>query len=224
MAAASDAVDRVSPRRPGDHVVLREMWRGRVWYARPAVVVEDGPDLRMFFVPPGVTALVPADDVGTTLRLYTDRWSLRPERRGGTGVLSFAFADAAYAVMRAYTPDGAAPPYYVNLQSPLVPTAIGFDTVEHILDVVIAPDRSSWRWKDEDELAEAVARGIFTADDAATFRAWGERAIAHVVDRRPPFDREWADWRPDPSWTDPELSPDVTAASGNVPHTEEPQA
>ena len=204
------ARDTPSPRQRGDHVVLRELWRGRVWYARPAVVVEDGPDLRMFFVPPGVTALVPVDDDGTPLRLYTDRWSLRRERRSATGVLSFAFPDTAYAVIHAYMPDGTPPPSYVNLQSPLVPTAIGFDTVEHILDVVIAPDRSSWRWKDEDELAEAVARGIFSADDAATFRAWGERAIAHVVDRRTPFDRDWADWRPDPAWTNPELPPDAT--------------
>jgi hypothetical protein len=210
MAAASGALRDAAPRRPGDHVVLRELWRGRVWYVRPAIVVADGPDLRMFFVPPGVTALVPVDDDGTPLRLYTDRWSLRPERRGATGVLSFAFPDTAYAVILAYAREGTAPPYYVNLQSPLVPTSIGFDTIEHVLDVVIAPDRSAWRWKDEDELAEAVARGIFDADDAAAFRAWGERAIAHVVDRRPPFDRDWAGWRPDPSWTAPVLPPEAT--------------
>jgi hypothetical protein len=210
MAAASGPRDHVEPRRPGDHVVLRELWRGRVWYARPAIVVEDTPELRMFFVPPGVTSLLPVDGDGTPLRLYTDRWSLRPERRGANGVLSFAFPDTAYAVILAYAPDGTAPAYYVNLQSPLVPTALGFDTVEHVLDVVIAPDRSSWRWKDEDELAEAVARGIFSADDVATFRAWGERAIAHVVDRRTPFDREWAGWRPDPSWDQPVLPPEAT--------------
>jgi hypothetical protein len=98
----------------------------------------------------------------------------------------------------------------VNLQSPLVSTAIGFDTVEHVLDVVIAADRSSWRWKDEDELDEAVARGIFSAADVSTFRAWGERAVAHVVDRRPPFDRDWSGWRPDPSWTEPVLPSEAT--------------
>ncbi|HSL12065.1 MAG TPA: DUF402 domain-containing protein [Actinomycetota bacterium] len=198
-------------RHPGDHVVLRELWLGRVWYARPAIVVADAPALRMFYVPAGVTALVPVDDAGEALRLYADDWSLAEQRRGDAGVLSFAFPDVAYAVLHAYAPGGGTPAFYVNLQSPLVPSAIGYDTVEHVLDVVIAPDRSSWRWKDEDELAEAVARGIFSADDAATFRMWGERAVAHVRDRRSPFDRDWSDWRPDPSWTEPTLRADATA-------------
>jgi predicted RNA-binding protein associated with RNAse of E/G family len=197
-------------RRPGDHVVLRELWRGRVWYARPAIVVTDRADVRMFFVPAAVTALVPVDDAGSPLRLYADAWSLVPERHGDVGVLSFAFPDAAYAVILAVG-RGGPQGYYVNLQSPLTPTPVGFDTVEHVLDATIAPDRSSWAWKDEDELADAVAHGIFTEDDAATFRAWGERGVAHVMDRRPPFDRDWDEWRPDPSWTDPVLPPNATA-------------
>jgi len=35
--------------------------------------------------------------------------------------------------------------------------------------------------------------------------------VARVLERRAPFDREWADWRPDPSWAEPELPPDATA-------------
>ena len=207
MAAAGGGIPR--HRRPGDHVVLREIWRNRVWYARPAIVVADRNDVRMFYVPPSVTALVPVDDAGSPLRLYADTWSLVPERRGDIGVLSFAFPDLAYAVILTVGP-GATGGFYVNLQSPLAPTPLGYDTEEHILDATIAPDRSSWRWKDEDELAEAVTRGIFTPDEAATFRASGERGIRHVVERRPPFDREWDAWRPDPSWHDPVLPPDAT--------------
>jgi predicted RNA-binding protein associated with RNAse of E/G family len=200
-----------SRRRPGEPVVLRELWRGRVWYARPAIVVADEDEMRMFFVPAGVTALVPVDDRGEPLRLYADRWSLVPERRGGTGVLSFAFPETPYAVILGYDGRGGLLGFYVNLQAPLVPTPLGFDTVEHVLDATIAPDRSSWAWKDEDELAEAVARGIFTDAEARSFRAWGRRAVARVLERRAPFDREWAGWRPDPSWDAPALPPDATA-------------
>ena len=209
-------------RRPGDHVVLREIWRGRVWYARPAIVVEERADLRMFYVPPTVTALVPVDDAGSSLRLYAERWTLVPEERGDVGVLSFAFPDAAYTVILAVGVRGREG-FYVNLQAPLTPTAIGFDTVEHILDARIAPDRSSWSWKDEDELAEAVARGIFTVADAASFRAWGERAVARVLERQPPFDLDWSGWRPDPSWTEPVLPAEATAPP-NLPHPAKPQA
>ncbi len=164
----------------------------------------------MFYVPAAVTALVPVDDAGSPLRLYADEWSLVPERRGDVGVLSFAFPDAAYAVILAVG-RGGPQGYYVNLQSPLMPTPLGFDTVEHVLDATIAPDRSSWAWKDEDELAEAVVRGIFTDAEARSFRAWGRRALARVLERRPPFDREWAGWRPDPSWDAPALPPNATA-------------
>jgi len=98
--------------------------------------------------------------------------------------------------------------YYVNLQTPLVRTDTGFDTVEHILDVRIPPDRSSWAWKDEDELAEAVERGLFTEEDVAWFRYWGERAVEHVLLREPPFDADWSAWQPDAGWPDPVLPAD----------------
>jgi Protein of unknown function (DUF402) len=197
-------------RAPGDHVVLRELWRNRVWYARPAIVVADEADLRMFYVPPRVPSLVPVDDEGSALRLYRDRWSLAEEPRGETRFLSFAFPDTAYAVILGWTPDDVFVGYYLNMQAPLQPSAQGFDTIEHILDAVVEPDRSSWEWKDEDELDEAVAFGMFTEEDAATFRGWGERAVAHVLESRPPFDRDWSGWRPDPAWTEPRLPPDAT--------------
>ena len=209
--APTDMVDRDDGPgrwRPGDHVVLRELWRDRVWYARPAIVVDDLPHLRMFYVPPDVTALVPVGNDRAPLRLYTDDWALVRQRRGAAGVLSFAFPGTPYAViLSSARPFGG---YYVNLQAPLTPTPIGFDTEEHVLDAIVAPDRSSWSWKDEDELTEAVARGLFSANDAMRFRAAGSRAVAHVMERRPPFDRDWDGWEPDPSWTDPRLPPNAT--------------
>ena len=41
--------------------------------------------------------------------------------------------------------------WYVNLQEPIRHTPIGFDTMDHTLDIVIYPDMSEWKWKDEDE-------------------------------------------------------------------------
>ena len=73
------------------------------------------------------------------------------------------------------------------------------------MDVRIPPDRSGWSWKDEDELAEAVGRGLFTAEEADWFHFWGERAVEHVLLREPPFDRDWSDWRPDPAWDGADL-------------------
>ena len=92
----------------------------------------------------------------------------------------------------------------MNFQEPFRRTALGFDTMDNVLDIVIAPD-GSWRWKDEEELAEAVRNGLFTAQEATDFRAWGVKAVDRIVSKSPPFHRDWEGWRPDPDWPMPEL-------------------
>jgi hypothetical protein len=200
------APDPGVPRRaPGDVVALREIWNGRVWYAWPAVVVRDDPNLRMLHVPPYARCRQPVGDDGVALRLPAERWTLEEVERGSTSMLSFAFPDIPYAVILGFDEAGVLLEYYINLERPLTPSPAGFDTVDHLLDVTIAPDRSEWTWKDEDELREAVDRGIFSEEDAEWFRFWGERGVEQVLLHEPPFDREWSGWRPDPSWGDASL-------------------
>ena len=95
--------------------------------------------------------------------------------------------------------------WYVNLEDPLVRTPIGFDYLDQLLDIEIAPDLSGWRWKDEDEFAEAISDGTITPEKADVIRAEGEAVIAALNARRSPFDEPWPQWRPDPSWTLPGL-------------------
>jgi len=204
---SSPVTEELPRREPGDVVAIRELWDGRIWFARPAIVVADEPHLTMLHVPPRVGTKEPVGSDGTPLRIPTKEWRLVDAVRGDTWNLSFAFPGTAYAVILGFEPAGGLREYYVNLQEPLMRSPAGFDTVEHLLDVTIRPDRTRWSWKDEDELAEAVRRGIFTEEDAAWFRFWGERAVEHVLLREPPFDRDWSAWRPDPSWETPELLP-----------------
>lgn len=89
--------------------------------------------------------------------------------------------------------------YYIDLVSPLRRTTIGFDYVEHGLDVVVQPDLSSWSWKDADELEWSVEQGLFTKEERDAMYAEGERAVQRLVNERDRFER-WRDWRPDPSW------------------------
>jgi hypothetical protein len=200
-------VQRFSPRtRPGEPIVLREVWNGRVWAAYPAIAVEDRDDLFVNHVPRGVTIARAVADDGSVLRIPADRWSLERTVWAPWRILAFSFPSERYAVLLFWDdPTDAFFGYYVNVESNLGWTAIGFDYVDHLLDVLISPDRSEWSWKDEDELAEAVSRGIYTDDDARAFREAAERGRRRVVDRMPPFDRDWSDWRPDPSWPLPEL-------------------
>lgn len=95
--------------------------------------------------------------------------------------------------------------WYVNLQTPLRRTGLGFDYTDLVLDAVVSADRTTWRWEDEDELEEALGLGLLTAERAAFLRAEGERAIARLRARRPPYDASWERWRPDPAWPVPRL-------------------
>lgn len=193
--------------QPGDPVVLREVWRDRVWAARPVLVVEDRPDQHMFCVMPGSRWMAPAvPRAETTLALSQGVWALEERVWTGNRILSFAWPGRPHAVLAFW--DAATDQFagwYVNLQDPLRRTHIGFDTMDHVLDVLVSADRSSWHWKDEEEFEEAQRAGIITSERAAAIRAEGERAVERLVSREPPFDREWDDWRPDPSWPVPEL-------------------
>ena len=73
------------------------------------------------------------------------------------------------------------------------------------LDIVISPDLESWRWKDEDHLADAQEAGFISKRRARELRAEGLRVISNMEARRPPFDHPWPEWRPDPTWPIPEL-------------------
>ncbi|HLI51752.1 MAG TPA: DUF402 domain-containing protein [Thermomicrobiaceae bacterium] len=91
--------------------------------------------------------------------------------------------------------------WYINLQAPLRRTRLGFDTLDHVLDVVVAPDLSSWTWKDEDEFTWYQEVGLLTPEEAIAIRAEGERAIEVMNRRESPYCDGWEHWRPDPNLT-----------------------
>jgi hypothetical protein len=205
-------------RQPGEVVALREIWRGRIWSARPAIVVRDTEPERRFFVPAGMSWMCPRRPDGTSLRLPESapgsQWTLAP-CDWDTNALSFAWPDVAHAVLVFWTADWIPRGWYVNLQEPLRPFPAGFDYMDHALDIVVTPNLSSWSWKD-------VAEGIYSDAEARGFRDEGERAIERLLERRTPFDRDWTTWRPDPSWPVPDLpkgwdEPPSEPRSGSTP-------
>jgi protein associated with RNAse G/E len=194
---------------PGDPVALREVWLGRIWAARPAILVEDLPEQQTFFVPANNTWKCAADVDGNWLRLPPEDgapWVLGDRLSSRKSALSFAWPDTAYAVIAYFdAKNGGFLRWYVNLQTPLRRISAGFEYTDHVLDLIVEPDLERWSWKDEEELAEAVARGLFTQELAAGFHEAGERALARLQRREPPFDRDWSTWRPDPAWQKPSL-------------------
>lgn len=184
---------------PGTVVTLREVWRGRTLSVRSVRVVEDvGDRHRAFFLSPGSRFLNDPRDHGE-VRFHDGPWTLEAVVRDRP-VLSFAFPDTPYAVLLSWNEDWRFRGYYVNMQSPLRERDGALEYTDRFLDVRIPPTLDDHEWKDEDELREAVSRGLMTGAQAREVRKAGERAIEHVRRREPPFDVDWSSWRPDPSW------------------------
>jgi hypothetical protein len=181
------------------------MWHGRIWSARPMIVVQDDEDQRILYTPDGIRLMV-AGRAGEILRLPEGPWDLVEQTKTSGPILSFSWPGVGHAILLFFHPGWDVRNWYVNVEESLRPTELGFDTEDRVLDIVVAPDLS-WEWKDEDELEEAVRRGLFTPAQAAEFRAEAERALQRLLNREPPFDRDWTTWRPDPDWRIPVLPP-----------------
>jgi hypothetical protein len=149
----------------------------------------------------------PTDDDGNEMRLPLEDWRLEEGEMNTRNILSFAWPHRPYSVFIAWDPDWNFTGYYINLQTPLERTEFGFDYTDHVLDIEMSPDKSSWTWKDEEELAQMVEEGLFTQEQADDFRAWGETAVEQIRFETP-FDEDWSEWRPGPEWPLPELDED----------------
>jgi hypothetical protein len=95
--------------------------------------------------------------------------------------------------------------WYVNLEAPHVRDDRAVYTSDHVLDLVIAPDRALVR-KDEDELALAVGQGVFDEAMAAAIEEDAAAVEALVASWGPPFSDGWETFRPDPAWPIPRLT------------------
>jgi predicted RNA-binding protein associated with RNAse of E/G family len=185
---------------PGQTIDLVEVWLGRIWEQRTSVVVEDTPELVALWTPPSTDALVAVDADAKPMRMPVGDWHLTPAKTFASGSLGLHVPGQGHSVIVIFDPPPGYSPWYINIESDLERTAAGFEYEEHVLDVLVEADLKTWRWKDEDELVEAVAIGMFTSEQAAEFRAEGERAIEWLLSRRPPYDRDWLSWQPPTEW------------------------
>lgn len=198
--------DDPSPRwQAGDHILLREVHQGRVWAARPAVVVQDTEELVATYLAPGTRWQRPVARDGGRLRAPEDGWRLEEATWHGSRMLYLITPGAAHSIHLWWlAPDWRFGGWYVNLQEPIRRGPLGFDYLDQLLDIVIEPDLS-WRWKDEHEIDEATANGLVTRAWAAAVRREGKRVIARLEGRQSPFSDGWEEWQPDPAWPIPAL-------------------
>ena len=190
------------PWRPGDAIVRRDVWRGRPVVGWSGTVVADDDDLLVLYMPGGGALSAAREFFGAP-----HPWSHK-ERWEGHGVLQLQRPGELHAVWVFWQgPERDLGAWYVNIQEPFRRTAIGFDTQDLELDIVISPN-GTWRWKDDELLDAWVERGRWTAAEVAEIRAEGARVAADLDAGRRWWSDEWATWEPDPAWLVPaELPP-----------------
>lgn len=198
--------------QPGDHIAIRHVFRGRVQNVFPSIVVADTPELIITWIPLGTTVMFGTSDKTAHLstEVLADRsWEMVPREWHTTGVLRLKSPRSMWS-MWVFWHEGMSDlkAWYINIEAPYTRTRFGFDTWDMFLDIVVSPDRKSWRYKDEDEFSDAIAAGLFTDKEAEEIRGTAEKALAVVRANRPPFDSIWARWRPDVLWGIPELPDD----------------
>ncbi len=179
-------------------------------FAQPVTVVRDDADALLVWLPTGTPVLRAARADGRGKR--DDRSTLfTAELVQDRGVhahfhqLRVAPTGRPWSVWVFFTKGtGEFAGWYVNLEKPHVRDERTVYTSDHVLDLVIQPDRAMVR-KDEDELALAVAQGVFDPTAAATIEANATEVEALVADWGPPFCDGWERFRPDPAWPIPRL-------------------
>jgi hypothetical protein len=184
--------------------VFRSIFRQRVQYAVPGWLLEDTPTHVVIATVPGAQML---SMTGTRAEHMRNMATGRERTELGTWQTNRVAWLMPFGVAHAIGhfwdhASGRFLGYYINLQAPLRRSRNGFDSCDHVLDIVVEPD-GKWHWKDEDELAEALRLGIFSETEAHAMRAEGERVIASLPSLLP---TGWEDWLPDPTWSPLTLS------------------
>ena len=190
----------------GDIVIWRSRPDGAVGYTLPAYVLQDDDGAIVLFQPAGTICKKRTGRRGGPRGRNLVDWSGGHEDVvfKGPGVIRFHAPGSRYAVLRNWE-EGKARRWYVNLEEPWVRTPLGFDSLDLVVDIEVSPDLSSWSWKDTDELEWSVTERKLSREQATRALAEGRKVIEAIERRAWPFDGDWHEWTPDPSWPIPAL-------------------
>jgi hypothetical protein len=166
----------------------------------PVRVVQDSSNWTALCLPKQAIALYPHTRDGIPIRIPQDEWVLDGGEWQGGDVLYLVHAGLGYTFTGWWDDDHIFGGWKIDLVEPVRRTPIGFDYMDQLLDIIVSADRLTWYRKDEDELQEAQARAIFTAEQVSDLYQRGERALQMILKNEPPFDRGWETWNPNPAW------------------------
>ena len=188
---------------PGQGIVMREVWRNKVYSICPVRVVQDSAGWTALCLPLQTIALYPHTSQGVPIRIPVDEWVLDGDPWTGGDVLYLVHAGLGHTFSGSWDEEHIFKGWKIDLVEAVRRTPLGFDYMDQLLDIIASADRSRWRWKDQEEVLEAQTRGIFTEEQVRDLYQRGEQAIQTLLEKKPPFDRGWESWTPNPAWRIP---------------------
>jgi hypothetical protein len=221
----TSAADRFEP---GTTATRRDVFGGRIFSAFPHRVVSDTATTLAMALWPGVVGLAPASWIealrtgdGTARdqlmpQLARGDWQTGPWTWQRTTRLSLLYPDRYFSVHLMFDPGGALNCWYVNFEVPYTRTAIGVDTFDLAVDLIVDPTDLSYRWKDEDEYAQGRRLGVISDTCHKHVELAKDEAVALIERREGPFAEDWHGWRPDPAWSRPSLPRSVLDLPGAI--------
>jgi Protein of unknown function (DUF402) len=222
------ASDETVPFAVGSTVVRRDMLGGRVWTATPNRLLADSGQKLVLAYWPGVQMLAPTtwiewlrtgdDEVRKEgiHNLAAGRWDLGPWKWRDT-VLVSRFRTGDYFSVHQFSshPNAGEPAHwYVNFELPFGRTAIGIDTCDLLLDLIVDIESLRYRWKDEDEYAQGRRLGLIGDRVHAKIDDARQKVVALIELREGPFGEDWSNWQPGRSWPAPALPPNALSVPG----------
>lgn len=181
----------------------------KVFWAFPTIVVQDAPDLFVLYMPAGVHGKNVDHKPATSELFSANTINIIDFQWKRTDVLMFIVPDESFSTYLMWeTGTKILDCWYVNLQEPICRTSIGFDTKDNMLDIVISPVMSTWRWKDNDDFVAAQKVGFYSPEKAQVIWAEGERAIKLITKEKRDLYKKWEMWHANLEWELPILSPD----------------
>lgn len=194
-------------RSPGEHALVRDVWQGEVLNAFPVTVVSDAEELTVVHLAPGAVYAAPDFTHREEGFALAARGDLAPRARKTWHThhcLQLMRPGDPYAPMGFWRQDLSFVAWYINLQDPVRRSHVGYDRMDHVLDIVVGEDLRSWMWKDTDELEKVVELGLVTPEMAAEVRRNGEAVVA-MIEAGEAWWGEWRSWEPDPGAPIPTL-------------------
>ena len=187
----------------GSQIVMQSVWRDKVVAAWPVTVVEDSAERLVTYLATGTTYRLRTNGNRESSRLPIGNWALADEL-WTVDLIRIMYPEDHHAYLGFWDATGFSH-WYINLEQHYKRTDRGISFVDHFLDIVIDKDLLNWRWKDRRELAQAVAVGLLSEDEAGIIQSEAERALTRLTNLQPPFGEGWEGWNPDPTWPIPML-------------------